>query len=1310
MPAIDANRSASRRAVKRATRRHPTPRVAVRRPATAPQTRRPDVSGRALSPRRPKPYTIPHNFHTESQHPTTKRQRRAINRNATQVKRSVQRTRRIERSAARRRPTLFGDPTRGLQRSERNAIRNLSALRASDPKRYDENRRASERNIAEKLGHEGEKVLHGAASSLNKAVRSKPGRLATTVAFNSQGRNTAGMGKLPTNVVTDTIDLVSNTPTGVYQTGAAAFEAAKGRSHRAKKLWHDYKKTSAVAAAASGNFKEAAHRAQQHPVSTALELSGAEAAIGRAGGAVARSGALGRTAKAAGSTARPNLKLYSAAERGDARGPEIGRTYSRDIIRKGLQVRHERRIAKGTRVRKNGTQRRPGRDPHTDVGTRLVPLRARGDVANAPVRQQLKRRIDTRVATQQRALEIRQSRARVEVKKARKDPERQAALAERARADHVRQELRGRLKDAKGAEKKHIRELVALPDDRLIDAVEASAKPRMSPRTETKRGYTSEEQASIARTLDRRARRGKPLTARQHEAVQSAVGKQIAREVAARKAGPEFPGAALGRAVHAVANREVPHLDRRAVPREAKRPSPNGPNPLTLQAAAAQRGIKLPIVTRSLSKARRQNGLRGGYGGIKTDRATGQRYHLIYFNPEHGVGARNAAIHHELEHAREVEAGRAHEPTTGMSAAEYAARESEQTANRAAEAHSDVDLFAGPEQLRKPTRISPLTSEDFSEYLPGLKARRAKAPQRVLPTEGDKALAAMRPSAEEVGVSHITRAHKETRDANTRLVADEFGVGPVHETSKAAAAWAEKERPGVELVPFKRGDGQWTMVPQVVTDRLRQHAAVDTGPFAQGSPIDRATSIFKDVVLTSASPARWLGGNVGDLGIRTLMEGITPSDVVRGMKVDRRVREHGGLQGEQASAATTGGGLYGAADDLAQAGTIGKLNVPRHIWRGWKRSIYTIEHGMEKLPQHGAVGKAMRRETARQRGDLKRLLKLHEEQINQFADSLSKDRAKEAQVQKITEDVIGRWGKVSPPMRRALSLAPFAQWLGAATRYVLVTLPVHHPIKTGILAGIHEMTLEERKRLGLSYFAPQDKRAPDYQMGLLPLKVGKNKYGPVVEGVRTSRMTSLGTAGSTPWNIPEFLMPQISSGLNALAGRSFTGEQLVNPDYADPSKRKLQMDMPSRLPVAIGAQLESMVPFASAFRRAILEQGRPADPSSTILTPQIRKKFNYKTGKWYDPKADPAAGLMEWLGPYVGPPFAPLSRVYTQGAGRDIEASQQTIETLKKWNAERKNARKPKPIPDEDFWTGRPTSKVRPKATATPTAAADFWK
>jgi hypothetical protein len=215
------------------------------------------------------------------------------------------------------------------------------------------------------------------------------------------------------------------------------------------------------------------------------------------------------------------------------------------------------------------------------------------------------------------------------------------------------------------------------------------------------------------------------------------------------------------------------------------------------------------------------------------------------------------------------------------------------------------------------------------------------------------------------------------------------------------------------------------------------------------------------------------------------------------------------------------------------------------------------------------------------------------------------------------------------------------------------------------------MTEEERKALGLSYYLPRDKQVYDYQMGTLPLEVGKNEYGPVVEGIRTARMTSLGTAAGLPGNIGEFLFPQFAGPLDAWAGLSFTDDKMVYPDWwPEKELRRLPLPPDERFKVGLGALMESTVPFASAFRRSILEKGAPAEPYSTILTPATRKKWDADTKAYVDNPGTRLGGILEWLSPY-----APKSRLYTYGAGKAIEEAGITSDTLERWRTQPKKAK-----------------------------------
>lgn len=438
------------------------------------------------------------------------------------------------------------------------------------------------------------------------------------------------------------------------------------------------------------------------------------------------------------------------------------------------------------------------------------------------------------------------------------------------------------------------------------------------------------------------------------------------------------------------------------------------------------------------------------------------------------------------------------------------------------------------------------------------------------------------------------------------------------------------------------GNGRWLLVPREVNRRFQAHENV-TRTQADSKFARKLTGTFKDVVLTTVNPASWLTSNITDLAFRGLMEGLTPLDIVRGRKASAMMKRGDfGPQGEEAFNALTGGGMYGASEALVTRGAHG--NPIMRPFRGYRDFIYHFEHGLERSLQDATLGKAMRTHTDRVMGrDLKMLAKLHSQQIEAFARKASTDRTFEAKLQQATEHVIGRWGKVSPNMRKFLSVAPFAQWLGAATRYVYVTLPAHHPIKTGILAGVMQMTEEERIRLGLSYFAPVGKQRQGYTMGMLPTDVGKNKYGPTVSGIRTSHMLSFGTAGQAlgGGNLQRFMLPQISGPLTAAFGNSWQGERLVYPPWwPDKKARGMELSVEDKAKIALGMFMESTIPFAATARKQLMEKGRSSYPTSTILAPESRRQRIGKSNKYKFDTRDKSTALLDWVDPVaMGPAY-----------------------------------------------------------------------
>ncbi len=153
--------------------------------------------------------------------------------------------------------------------------------------------------------------------------------------------------KFAGNAAKDAITLPMTTATSTYLLAKAGLGAASGDSAPIKRMWSEFKDTDPVALLVQGRVKESGRAAYERPVTTALELSGGKAAVGRTAGAVARRGT--PAMRRVGRTARDPEHLYGDHYR--------QRRYSPDLITKGFQVLGDRRAAKsGARVRLRGTE------------------------------------------------------------------------------------------------------------------------------------------------------------------------------------------------------------------------------------------------------------------------------------------------------------------------------------------------------------------------------------------------------------------------------------------------------------------------------------------------------------------------------------------------------------------------------------------------------------------------------------------------------------------------------------------------------------------------------------------------------------------------------------------------------------------------------------------------------------------------------------------------------------------------------------------------------------------------------------------
>jgi hypothetical protein len=290
----------------------------------------------------------------------------------------------------------------------------------------------------------------------------------------------------------DVVNFPAQALPSVYVPVAGAVEAAKGRPQRIKQFAKDIDKTDPIynlgaagVEAVQGKGKQARERlgraakaASEHPGFTAIEALGVKGAVGRGAGAVARSGAVGKTVKRAASTERAPRVAPGTNIREE-------RVHSRDVITKAAVVgveRAKRRSAQRLEAKARSATPEQARALR-DKAARRSPARLS--------EHEIRRQVDERVAVNEdvrrahRAKTV--SQARQVVRKAQRGGAATSVVAQRitranrtdlqAYVDQLANEFGGLSNSGKRANKTLRRELQKVIDDPKADmaAVESAA-------------------------------------------------------------------------------------------------------------------------------------------------------------------------------------------------------------------------------------------------------------------------------------------------------------------------------------------------------------------------------------------------------------------------------------------------------------------------------------------------------------------------------------------------------------------------------------------------------------------------------------------------------------------------------------------------------------------------------------------------------------------------------------------------------------------------------------------------------------------
>jgi hypothetical protein len=373
-------------------------------------------------------------------------------------------------------------------------------------------------------------------------------------------------------------------------------------------------------------------------------------------------------------------------------------------------------------------------------------------------------------------------------------------------------------------------------------------------------------------------------------------------------------------------------------------------------------------------------------------------------------------------------------------------------------------------------------------------------------------------------------------------LADEAASGMLHESLESALSGKLENDTKVIFMPGK------------VAEQFRDEAT-PSGPGLKGA--QAVTTAFKRAVLPF-SPSFYIGNGLDNV-LRTTLAGVNPAHFVIGEAVRRKLTK-------EQKAELLAGAHFSSVDALAPHRSVESLvrgydPASKTIraaaeWtrqHGWKQSAVKFAPKLlsqgshyllalnsfisEDLPQRGALGKIAAGEMRATQGSWAKALKNANKIGEDFAKG-AKDPDKMIRFQTQLQDIYGNYVRMSPAARKVLStVTPFWTWMRSAYKFVFVTMPVHHPIQTGLIAAAANATQVEREQWGLN--KEGDRPVPQYLQGL-PLPGGAV--------LPLANYNSFDYASDPLEAVSKLPFPQVRNIAEALSGRDWKGEEIEGGD------------------------------------------------------------------------------------------------------------------------------------------------------------------
>ena len=898
-------------------------------------------------------------------------------------------------------------------------------------------------------------------------------------------------------LVADVVNLPKVMTVGALEAARAGFDLTQGDTERARKLIStidDGALGELVYAAndarrlnfkgAEKHLKAAAKAADEHPLYSGLEFTGAGQVVGRAAGMAMRSGALGARAKRAGSTKRADLQVLEGT------GQVVKRSYSKNALVKGMQVAAEREA------------RRQGRDPNvatsSPVGRFATPIRGHAVRDRASL---LDSAVDEFAAQAE-------------------------AVRRRGRQESVK--ASGRMAPARATGR------VTGPLDRAVTAAaDAGIRPTGSRRRpERDIVFAAVEGRVSPKTWRRDLKRERArLISARAEGVGDAPGKALSRSARLEN---ERQVKAIDRALN------DPKFDPRAlfesatqVARESRR----------IEDAQVERKIVVPeqaraarlrpaaIAVLGLRDSPEGDGLVDAKGNrVSTDqiearlRSAGRDPDQIGFlgHRRDTRGARSFFVNWFDRRVTTDSKRRSGEATRrGTHAADYTAvREDLVRRQGVLDAVDTFDAFIGQFAVRGPNGKH-LTWDQAERYADELADRTGEqwVPIRAFPARYEQDRWA---------------AIAEDQDAPAGQEAGHFTASMIDEAMrKGGQARNVVVVPERQIKRFRshqlQGSGVGGRIGQGMTGLFRNTVL----PFSSKWIFGNVTEAALRSALEGIGPGTVIKGHVTMRRLRALDEGAYRA-------MDARVR--GGLMfGSQEQLR-----VRRAVEDFAESPTlenavrfaslVGRLPVVRQTIGGvmvLAKMSLSLNRGIERLYQTGVIGKQVRNEIREVTGDWHKALGLQRQALDDVVRGLTETPA-QIRFARATDNILGKYGRFSPSTRRFIqTFAPFLPWFLNAARFVSYTLPVRHPVKTAVVTS-----------MGEAMMASWEAEHRDLPPGSLRFAIPKKDGG----WLDLARYAPFGAFTQGPEILADQVLPQVTSPLQILSGLSWKHRKLQTED------------------------------------------------------------------------------------------------------------------------------------------------------------------